>query len=120
MAWSYDDTLSTDRDKVRFLVGDTDTNRQLLSNSEIDFLVTENPDYRQAAVNSCDAIIAKLSRDVDRNGPGMNATRSQQIQHYKDLKIELKKKADLYLSPLVTERDDDEETVFSIGMDDYS
>ena len=42
MTWTYSgNPSSTERDAVRFLVGDTDTNDQLLSNEEIDYLVTQ-------------------------------------------------------------------------------
>ena len=36
MSWSYTDTLSAARDRVRVLVGDTDTTNQVFTNEEID------------------------------------------------------------------------------------
>ena len=39
MTWSYNENLSTDRDKVRFRIGDTDTDDQLLSNETIDAIL---------------------------------------------------------------------------------
>jgi hypothetical protein len=91
MAWSYDDSLSTTRDEVRFRVGDTNTAAQLLSNGTINAILVDNgDDVGTAAIACCRAIIAKLARDTDRSNVGMSSTRSQQIEHYRTLLKELK------------------------------
>jgi len=40
MTWTYVDPSSGNRDKVRFLIGDTDTNDQHFSDEEISYLLT--------------------------------------------------------------------------------
>lgn len=86
MSWSYNIDLSTDVDKVRVRIGDTNANNQLLSNEEITALLSAfGSDIIQTVIGSIRAIIAKLARDYDRSNVGMSVQRSQQVQHYKDL-----------------------------------
>lgn len=94
MTWTYSSTsISTDLAKVRLLVGDTNTNDQLLTDEEVAYFQTLDTDLRLVAARCCDAIVAKLSRNIDRSNLGMSATRSQSIQHYMDLADRLRKEA---------------------------
>lgn len=90
MSWSYSDSLSTNKDKVRLRIGDTDTNDQLLSNETIDALLSEHgDDIVLSSISSIRAIIAKFSRTVDRNAAGMSANRSIIVENYRQLLKEL-------------------------------
>ena len=89
MSWSFDASLSTDLDKVRLYTGDTNTNSQLLANETIQSFLTAGDSVINASIKCCRFIIAKLARDYDRSNVGMSASRSQQIQHYRDLIVEL-------------------------------
>jgi hypothetical protein len=62
-SWTYEADVSTDRDKIRILIGDTNTNEQLLADEEIAFAVTNGGSntLRQAAY-ACDFIAAKVAR----------------------------------------------------------
>lgn len=64
MAWTYTgDPAHSDRDRVRFLIGDTDTNDQLLNDAEIDWIFTEaGESFYQAAHDACHAIASKFAR----------------------------------------------------------
>ena len=94
MTWSYSDSLGTNRDKLRLRIGDTDSNDQLLSNETLDVLLSDkNNDLALAAVDAVRAIIAKLGREFDRNAVGVGGSRSQKVQHYHDLLIQLNKEA---------------------------
>ena len=62
MSWSYSDSLSSDRDKLRFKIGDVDTNDQLLSNELLDALLTTRGDPTLAAINAVEGILAKFAR----------------------------------------------------------
>lgn len=85
MTWTYSgDPSSSDRDAVRFLVGDTDTNDQLVQNEEITWALTQGGVYN-AASRVARAIAAKFSRKVD-------------FEVSKDLKVFYSKQADLYNS----------------------
>lgn len=92
MTFTYDSTdISTDLAQVRLRIGDTNSADPLLTDEEITAYLTLDSDIVGAAILCVKAIIAKLARDVDRGNLGMSATRSQKVQHYKDLLIELRK-----------------------------
>ena len=93
MSWSYSDSLSTDRDKLRFKIGDVDTNDQLLSNELLDALLTERGDPVLAAIAAVEGILAKFAREIDRAALGLGGSRSQKTQFYRDLLKELRAQA---------------------------
>ncbi len=64
MAWTYSgDPASSDKDAVRFLILDTDTNRQLLSNEEINYLLAdENSHVLFAAARAAEQVSATFSK----------------------------------------------------------
>lgn len=69
MTWSYSgDPSSSTLDEVRFLIQDTDTTDQLLSNEEINYLIDAYADDAySAAVGSVVALIGKASRAVEES-----------------------------------------------------
>ena len=93
MSWSYSDSLSTDRDRLRFRIGDVDTNDQLLSNETLDALLTARPDPTLAAIDAIEGILAKFARELDRGSLGLGGSRSQKTQFYRDLLKELRAEA---------------------------
>jgi hypothetical protein len=64
MAWSYDPTLASGKDRVRWLVGDTDANDPLIKDEEILFALIENPRLYRAAALVCRATSARLMREL--------------------------------------------------------
>ena len=94
MTWSYNENLSTDRDKVRFRIGDTDTDDQLLSNETIDALLVIRNDVVLASIDSVQAILAKFAREIDRQALGLGGPRSQKTTHYENLLKILRAEAD--------------------------
>ena len=64
MAWSYDSNLSANKDKVRFLVQDTDTNDQLIQNEEINFALSETGNLYRAAAMVARSIALQLGRQL--------------------------------------------------------
>ena len=93
MTWSYSDSLSTDRDMLRFKIGDVDTDAQLLSNELLDALLTSRGSPTLAAIDAVEGILAKFARDIDRSALGMGGARSQKTQFYRDLLKELRAQA---------------------------
>lgn len=93
MSWSYSDSLGTDRDRLRFRIGDVDTNDQLLSNETLDALLTARPDPTLAAIDAIEGILAKFAREIDRGSLGLGGSRSQKTQFYRDLLKELRAEA---------------------------
>jgi len=87
MAFTYGgDPSNSNLEEVRFYIGDTNSNDQLLSDAEINFELNQVSDNTVNAADRCfRRILAQLSRDIDRGGPKFSATRSQKYQHYLDL-----------------------------------
>lgn len=89
MSWTYSgDPASSDRDEVRFLIGDTDANNQLLSDEELDYLIATNPDqgsaysnYKAAAQASL-ATAAKFSQLMDKTVGSLSIRYSQKQGSY--------------------------------------
>jgi hypothetical protein len=96
VSFTYDPTaLDTDLAKVRTLIGDTDSNDPLLTDEQIAFFTSESGNIYLAAANAIDyGVLPALARDIDRNGTGFSASRSQKFQHYKDLSEKLRSRAE--------------------------
>jgi hypothetical protein len=68
MTWSYSgNPASSSLDEIRFLIQDTDTTDQLLSNEEIDYLSAAYGDPYSAAVACVVALIGQASRSIEES-----------------------------------------------------
>lgn len=68
MTWTYSgNPASSALDEIRFLIGDTDTTDQLLSNEEINYLYAAYGDAYAAAVASVVALISQASRSIEES-----------------------------------------------------
>ena len=78
--WSYSgDPSTSDRDQVRFLIGDTDREDQLVSDEEIDWSVSTQSDTYAAGSVICDHISSRFSREADKS---VSANPGQSITHH--------------------------------------
>ena len=127
MTWSYDDTLSEDRDKVRFYVQDTNQDEQILSDEEIAFLLTSEGSVRAAAIVAADTIAGKYARFVDSAVGDLSISYSQKQAQYMALAARLRRSLALSAAPLVggisvsrketvNEDTDRVEPAFTVGM----
>jgi hypothetical protein len=65
MSWSYSGNPgSSSLDEVRFLIGDTDTSDQLLSNEELNWIIAQEPDTYSAAITAVVRLISQASREA--------------------------------------------------------
>lgn len=97
-------TLTTNRDKVRLLVGDTNENDPLLYDDEIDACLTQRAvtdadsvggtayNVIAAAADACGAIAAKYAREFSFSEDGQNFQRAQRVGHYLSLEQSLRKR----------------------------
>lgn len=93
MSWSYSgDPSSSDRDAVRFLIGDTDTSDQQLSNEEITWLLTDAGSVHGAAIAAARALLAKFARLVDEAVGPYRISLSQRRDAYASLIADLEKR----------------------------
>lgn len=137
MTWTYGgDPSANDRDNIRFLVGDTDTNDQQVTDEEIAAVLTEQATALYAAARVSEAIAAKYARKVDTsNTGGLRVGLSKLYDHYMALAKELRSRAGREAalgatisvggSSVDANEDLDTDTdltqpSFKVGMDDYS
>jgi hypothetical protein len=85
MAWSYDPTLATDKDRVRFMIGDTDTDDQQLQDEEILFLIEQYDTLYGAAAAAANALAAKNARYADKWVGDLKILASQMSRAYREL-----------------------------------
>ena len=93
MTWTYDPTLATDKDRVRFLIGDTDTTDQQLANEEITYLLTVQSNVMLAAANAASGLAAKYARKADTSIGDLSISASQRAAAYLALYEQLKMQA---------------------------
>jgi len=62
VTWSYTDPSASDKDAVRFLVGDTSSADPQVTDEEIDWSLTQHSKIRYAAALVCRALAAKYSK----------------------------------------------------------
>ena len=131
MTWTYT-APTTDRDKVRFLVGDTDTTDQLVTDEEIAYVLTTRTNLHLAAADVCEAIAAKSSRKADTSNGTLSVSASQRAAAYATRAQELRARANALGAPAffaggqtVSGKDDlsaDGDAVqpaFRVGQDDF-
>ena len=102
MAWSYSgDPDSSALDGIRFLIGDTDTNDQLLSNEEISWMnsqvtgsTTSTDSLYTVAYRCLITIASKFSRLADQAVGDMRVSMSQKAKGARDQAKELKRLAE--------------------------
>ncbi len=94
MTWSYAGPAASDRDAVRFLVGDTDETTQLLSDEEIDYLVGQwllrYDSVLYVAAVAADQISTRFAGLVDVSADGVSVSTAQLSQRYAELAARLR------------------------------
>lgn len=87
MAWTYTNPSASDKDEVRFLIGDTDESDQLLSDEEINFLIdtwlTVHGTTFYVASIACETIAARLAREISYSADGVSVSLSELQAKYK-------------------------------------
>lgn len=90
MTWSYNPLLASTLDQVRFKIGDTDTNDQLLSDEEINALLTACSDsVLCAAYRAARGLAAKFSRYVDQKVDRITVNLKDKAKAFTELADEL-------------------------------
>jgi hypothetical protein len=87
---SYTNTLPTNKDKVRLLIGDTDTSAEMLVDNEINAVLALQPTVTFAAAACADAIAAKYARKVDLSIGATSVSLSQRAEAFRDLAARLR------------------------------
>lgn len=92
MSWTYSgDPKTSDRDAVRFWTGDVDTTRELLSDQELDFLLTSPYDsVLLAAAAACEVIAGRYAGEVSVSTDGTSVAVSELQNKYEQLALSLR------------------------------
>lgn len=93
MTWSYDIESGEDKDVVRLLIGDTNTNDQEMSDEEIAYFLTQETDVYLAAARAARALQSKYSRMVDVRVESVSKSYSQRATGYAALAEDLIRQA---------------------------
>jgi hypothetical protein len=92
--------ITTDRDQVRLLTGDTDAERPLLWDDEIDYFLAKAENVGNivlAAADCADAIGAKFARDpASHSTDGQSVTTGDRVKHYRDLAQRLRRRGGVH------------------------
>jgi hypothetical protein len=103
MTWTYGGNLAGPRDRVRFLIGDTDPDDPQLQDGEIDGLLGDVENLPQwAAPLAADALAAKYARQVSYSAGRQSRQLGDRASHYRELAAELRRAAARYVVPVST------------------
>jgi hypothetical protein len=83
MSATYDGTLATAKDQVRFFYGDTIVASAFFSDEEIAALLSLYPDPRLCAAELADSLAARFSRSVTFSVEGLSISNSQKATNYR-------------------------------------
>lgn len=95
MAWTYSGNPSASGlDKVRFLIQDTDSADQQLSDAEIKSMLTDaSQNAYIAAIKCCQALVSKYTRRADKSVGDLSISFSQISKGYASLISTLREQA---------------------------
>lgn len=126
MAFTYDASLPTDRDWIRFRIGDVDSSWPVglrLEDEEIDFVLAEAGHRRDAALRCARALRARFARAVDTDNTGLRVAASQRFAQLGEVIRELEAEVGATGRPLWEKPTDpagnERSPAFSVGMHDY-
>lgn len=97
MSWTYSSSLATDRDRVRFLIQDTETTRQLVQDEEITWILTQEENVYTAGAAIADSLAAK-ARGVSSKSVG-DFSLSFTKEHWEGLAERLRRRGAGYQLP---------------------
>jgi hypothetical protein len=89
MTFTYVGPATSDRDKVRFLIQDTDSTAPHMTDEEINWLISEWADVYDAAANAADVLAGQYAHKADYSKSvgdlSLNETFSTQSQRFSAL-----------------------------------
>lgn len=95
MAFTYSgDPASSDRDLVRFLIGDVTSTSALYQDAEIDAIIATAASPHWAAVSLVDTAIARFAYKADRSIDGLSVRYSSVVSSLKTLREALVRQAE--------------------------
>ena len=100
MAATYNPAMPAKLDKVRFLVQDTVVATAMLQDEEINFMLSEYPNYKMAAANCADILSSKFAGMAEEKKIGnMTLVYRDKSKKYADLANRLRMQASKVVLP---------------------
>lgn len=85
MAFTYT-PFATDKDRVRFHIGDVDSTAQIYSDEEINAIIVEEGAWKKAVLACLDGIIARLTGTPDFKADWLTVDVSKAVAAYRNLR----------------------------------
>lgn len=94
MAFTYTAGSTADRDRVRLEIGDTDSERALFQDAELDdFLSQEGDSVLGASARACETLAVKFARDYTFSADGSSFQKGSVAQAFRQEAKRLRRKA---------------------------
>lgn len=91
MAWTYDDALPTDKDTVRFYLGDTDETDPLASDEGILKMLTVYEDVFEATAALADGLATKFARMPTITVDGLTVKGTDRAEQFRILAANMRR-----------------------------
>jgi hypothetical protein len=104
--WVEDAAITTDLQKVRIELGDTDATDQLLQDEEINYFLGDTSTVLMAAARAADAIARKFARDFNWEADGQRVAKGDRAKEYRTLAQDLRKRSAGGITVAQTRHDD--------------
>ena len=82
MAFSYVAGSTATRDRVRLTIGDTDVDRALFEDAELDDIIVVEVSVNSSAAQACEILATRFARDYDFTADGSSFRKSSVSQMY--------------------------------------
>jgi Rod binding domain-containing protein len=99
MAWTYDAALATDKDRVRFLCGDTDGADPQAHDEEIAFALSSEGGLYGAAAAVCEHLAARYARQAAKSAGEFQIALNQKHQQFLSTARQLRSRAASHAVP---------------------
>ncbi|NLD21613.1 MAG: hypothetical protein GX664_03905 [Bacteroidales bacterium] len=84
MAWSYSgDPKTSEKDKYRFLIGDTNVDDPILQDEEIEFIISEHPNHNMRLYQLYDRAADYFARKIKRTVGPIEEDPTERLQYFK-------------------------------------
>lgn len=96
MTFSYDESNvgDSEKDQIRLMIGDTNSDESLLSDEEINYILGRHSNLYGAAAEACEAIVAQYSKRSDSSVfDNLDIDLSQVVEQYRELAQEFRRKS---------------------------
>lgn len=101
MTFTYQLNPPNDIARVRFHIGDTDSDAVILQDEEITFALDESGTWQAAVISCINAIIAQIARNPKFEADWLSVDRTKALDYYKKLLDEKRRELDV---PSITAR----------------